>query len=237
MARAKTHTIHRDRSFYLWVSAFIAVITFAGFARTYYLRGVFHGQALTLFLHIHGAVMTGWIVLFLFQSLLIATHRVSLHRRLGFFGAFLAASVVILGMMATIHAAAREVRGNTEFVPLQLSVLALETTQLFLFAWFVGTAIWLRRRADIHKRYLLLATLCMLPNPEVRMLPFIHSNLVFLLLWSTAVFSCVAIDAFRSGHVHFAFLRGALVANVLLYFSYFGATTTAWRHFASKLVA
>ncbi len=196
MATPQSYTIRRDRSFYLWVSVFMAVVTFAGFARTYYLRGVFHAEALTLFLHIHGAVMTAWIVLFLLQSLLIATHRVKFHRRLGFFGVSLATLVVILGMTATIHAAAREVRGHTEFVPLQLSVLALETTQLLLFACFVGTAIWLRRKADIHKRFLLLATLCMLPNPEVRMLPFIHNNLVFLLLWSAAVFSFVAIELF-----------------------------------------
>jgi hypothetical protein len=237
MATPKIRNLYRDRSFYLWVSAAMVVVTFAGFARTYYLRGAFHAQPLTVFLHIHGAVMTGWIVLFLLQSVLIATHRVSLHRRLGLFGVFLAALVVILGMTATLHAAAREVRGNTEFVPLQLSVLALETTQLSLFAWFVGIAIWLRRSADIHKRFLLLATLCMLPNPEVRMLPFIHSNLVFLLLWSAAVFTLVGIDALRSGRVHVAFLRGAVIANALLYFSYFGATTTAWRHFASQLVA
>jgi hypothetical protein len=228
---------HRDPRFYLLASAFIAIITFAGFARSYYLRGVFHSQALTLFLHIHGAVMTGWIVLFLLQSLLIATHRVRLHQRLGLFGVLLAALVVILGMTATIHAAAREVRGHTEFVPLQLSVLALETTQLSLFAWFVGTAIWLRRKADIHKRFLLLATLCMLPNPEVRMLPFIHSNLVILFLWSAAVFSFVAIDAVRAANVHIPFLRGAVIANLLLYSAYLGSTTNAWKHFASQLVA
>jgi hypothetical protein len=56
----------------------------------------------------------------------------------------------------------------------------------------------------------------MLPNPEVRMLPFIHNNLVFLLLWTAAVFALVAIDAFRSGRVHVAFLRGAVIANAFL---------------------
>jgi uncharacterized membrane protein len=215
----------------------MAAATFAGFAPTYYLRGYFHKPELTLFLQIHGAVMSGWILLFLVQSLLIATHRVRLHRRLGFFGAGLAALVVMLGVAATLMAAAREVRGQTDFVPLQLSILALELTQMLLFGWFVAVAVVRRQQRDVHKRYMLLATLCMLPNPEVRMLPFIHNNLMILLLWSVVVFGAVGLDAWRAGRLHPAFLRNAVVVNVALYIAYFGSMTSTWRYFASKLVA
>jgi hypothetical protein len=236
--RRETFTsVARERRFYLWTAALIAVVTFAGFARTYYLRGFFHTRALTLFLHIHGAVMTGWIVLFLVQSLLIAGHRVRLHRRLGVLGACLGALVVILGTEATLVAAAREVRGHTGFVPMQLSILALELTQLLLFAWFLGTALLQRRRPDVHKRYMLLATLCMLPNPEVRMLPFIQNNLVILLLWSAVVFVLVAADGARSGRIHPSFVRGAAIANAALYIAYFGSQSAGWRNFASHVVA
>jgi len=227
----------RERHYYLSTAALIAVITFAGFARTYYLRGYFHTRALTFFLHIHGAVMTGWIALFFVQSLLIASRQVRTHRYLGVFGGFLGVLVVALGSTATLMAAAREVRGHTDFVPLQLSILALELTQMLLFAYFAGTAIYLRRRPDVHKRYMLLATLCMLPNPEVRMLPFIQNNLVILLLWSVVVFAFVAVDAMRSGRIHPAFLRGAAIANAALYLAYFGSATAGWRYFASHLVA
>jgi hypothetical protein len=225
-----------ERHFYLWTACLMAVVTFVGFARTYYLRGLFHTRTLTLFLHVHGAVMTVWIVLFFVQSLLIAGERVRLHRLLGMFGTGLGALVVILGSIATLTAAAREVRGHTDFVPLQLSILGLELTQMLLFAWLVGAAVWLRRRPDVHKRYMLLATLCMLPNAEVRMLPFIQSNFGVLLLWSAVVF-LVGVDAVRRGRIHAAFLRGAVLVNVALYAAYFGSVTAAWRHFASRLVA
>jgi hypothetical protein len=225
-----------ERHFYLWTACLIIAVTFAGFARTYYLRGLFHTRTLTLFLHIHGAVMTAWIVLFFVQSLLIAGHRVRLHRHLGVFGACLGALVVILGCIATLMAAAREVRGHTDFVTLQLSILGLELTQMLLFAWSVGAAIWLRQRPDVHKRYMLLATLCMLPNAEVRMLPFIQNNLVILLLWSAVVFFLVGVDAVRRGRIHATFFRSAVLANVALYAAYFGSVTAAWRHFASRLV-
>lgn len=237
MSAVKTSRFSASGTFYIAASVFLAVVTFAGFARTYYLRGIFHTPTLSFFLQIHGAVMTAWILLFLIQSLLIASHRVRLHRKLGYFGAALAALVVMMGMTATVHAAAREVRGHTDFVPLQLSILALETTQMILFAWLVAIAILRRRKTDLHKRYLLLATLCMLPNPELRILPFIHSNLVILLLWSVTVFAFVLADAIRSGRPHGAFLRGAVIANIALYIAYFGSATEQWRQFASHLVA
>jgi hypothetical protein len=41
----------------------------------------------------HGVVFFAWLLLFLVQSRLIATHRVAMHRRLGF------ASIVILALM------------------------------------------------------------------------------------------------------------------------------------------
>ncbi len=226
-----------ERRFYLWTAALIAVFTFGGFARTYYLRGFFDARALTLFLHIHGAVMTGWIVLFLVQSALIAGHRVQLHRRLGVLGACLGVLVVIFGATATLMAASREVRGHTGFVPLQLSILALELTQILLFAWFVGSALLQRRSPGVHKRYMLLGTLCMLPNPEVRMLPFIQNNLVILLLWSVVVFALVAVDGARYGRIHTSFVRGAAIANVALYIAYFVSETAGWRDFASRMVA
>jgi hypothetical protein len=226
----------RERRFYLWSATFLAATTLIGFARTYYFRGHFHSPELRPFLHYHGAVMTGWIVLFLVQVMLISSHRVRLHRALGYFGAALAVLVVIMGCAATILAAAREVHANSDEVSLRLNVLGLELTQMVLFAAFVGIALWHRRRSDLHKRYMLLATLCMLPNPQLRMMPFIHNNLVYLAIWSAQIFLVVLIDSFRSHRLHPAFLRGAVVANLALYIAQFGSTTDAWRQFAARLI-
>jgi hypothetical protein len=226
----------RDRRFYLWSASFLAVIILAGFARTYYFRGYFHSPQLRPFLHYHGAVMTAWIVLFIVQTVLIARRRVWLHRILGYFGAVLAALVVIMGSAATILAAVREVRAQTALVPLQLNVLALELTQMALFGVLVGIALRYRRRPDLHKRCMLLATLCMLPNPELRMMPFIHNNLLYLTIWSAQIFLFVAIDAIRNHRIHPAFLRAAIAANLALYAVQFGSTTDTWRHFASSII-
>lgn len=227
----------RDRPFYLWMASFLAATTLIGFARTYYFRGYFHSPQLRPFLHYHGAVMTGWIVLFVAQTVLIARHRVRLHRALGYAGAVLAVLVVIMGSAATILAAAREVQGQTMYVPLRLNVLALELTQMALFACFVGIALWQRRHAALHKRFMLLATLCMLPNPQLRMMPFIQSNVEYLMIWSAQIFVVVAIDALRNRQVHRGFLRGAIVANLAMYAAQFGSQTAAWRQFASRIIS
>jgi hypothetical protein len=82
---------------------------------------------------------------------------------------------------------------------------------------------------------MLLATLCMLPNPEVRMLPFIQNSLVILVLWSAVVFVLVAVDGARSGRIHPSLVRGAAIANAALYIAYFGSQTAGWRSFASRM--
>src|SRR5450755_2631485 len=97
-----------NRRLYLGASLVFFALVFWTFARTFYLKPFFGTPPLSALLHIHGAVMTGWVVLLVVQSTLITAHRVQWHRRLGVFGAGWAALVVSLGSITTLHAAARE---------------------------------------------------------------------------------------------------------------------------------
>lgn len=95
-----------DRRLYLGASLIFLALVLWTFARTFYLQPSFGTPPLSAQLHIHGAVMTGWVVLLVAQTSLIAAHRVQWHRRLGVFGAVWAALVVLLGSITTLHAAA-----------------------------------------------------------------------------------------------------------------------------------
>jgi hypothetical protein len=53
-----------DRRFYAGMSGLALCVVLVGFARTYYLKGLFGAPSLPLLLHVHGAVMTTWFVLF-----------------------------------------------------------------------------------------------------------------------------------------------------------------------------
>jgi len=225
-----------EHQYFWWTAAAIAIFVLVGFSRTYYFRSFFAMPDLSIFLHIHAAVMSGWIVLYLVQTTLVSVRRVAVHRALGIFGAGYAALVVALGSTATLLAAHREVRGHTTFVYPTLIVLSLELTQMFLFAGLVSISIWVRNRTDYHKRLMLLASLLMLPNVFVRLLVNIHSNLAILGMWTSLVAGLVAIDCIRSRKLHPAFAIGAVVVVLSMYLAYFVGITQLWQHSAARIV-
>ena len=59
--------MHKLRNTSLLVAAAAALVVFAGFARTYYLKGVFDTPALSPLVHAHGLAMTLWVALFIAQ--------------------------------------------------------------------------------------------------------------------------------------------------------------------------
>ena len=92
----------------------MGLTVFAGFASTYYLRFftggpkvTFGNQPFTLLVHTHGALFTSWVLLFIVQTALVASHRVAVHRRMGIAGAALAAAMVAAGTSIAIVTAAR----------------------------------------------------------------------------------------------------------------------------------
>jgi len=76
------------------------LIVFAGFARTYYLKTFTTSPTLSPLLHVHGFLFTAWMLLFLAQSALIATHRTDIHKRLGVFGGALAGTLSACGSLS-----------------------------------------------------------------------------------------------------------------------------------------
>lgn len=227
-----------EHHFFDWLAITIILLVFVGFARTYYLHSLFGMPALSRFLHLHGAVMTGWIIFFGIQTFLISSNHTHIHRTLGPFGAGYAVLVVIMGCTATMLSARREVRAHSEFVSSVLTVLALELTQMLLFASLVASGIWLRDRAGYHQRLMLLATFCMLPNPIVRLFIWagFGSNIVILTLWALLVTAVVLLDSMRNRRLHPAFGFGATITIAFLYIAYFGSLTPLWQRFAANAV-
>jgi hypothetical protein len=213
-----------EHRFFAWLAVSIVVLVFVGFSRTYYLHSLFRTPNLSTFLHVHGAVMSGWILLFAVQTFLIASNRPRIHRFLGALGAGYTVLVVIMGCTATVLAARREVLARSQFVSGFLTVLALELTQMLLFASLVATGIWLRNRTGYHKHLMLLATFCILPNPIVRLFIWagLGSNIVILSVWAVLVTVVVLLDSMRNRGLHPAFGFGATISIAFLYLAYFG---------------
>ena len=232
----------KDRLFFTGVAVFLLFFVFAGFARTFYLHGLFRVPAPSLFLQFHGALMTGWIVLLAAQATLITVRRTAWHRQLGYVAIAYAALIVPIGCLATLGAAQREVRAHSAIMAGQLNVLGLELTQLLLFAGFVGAGFGLRNRPDFHKRLMLVATFCILPNVIVRLtilsqVQALGTNLAILWLWTLFVLSFVAFDTFRNRRLHPAFGWGAPIAIAALAIAWAGSRTAIWNQFWTGILA
>ena len=101
--KAREQTL-KDRRFFVIMAIASTVVVFLGFGRTYYLKSYFGTPQLTPLVHLHGAVFTLWMVFFVVQTILIASNRPQVHRRLGYAGAALAIAMVVLGTAVAFKA-------------------------------------------------------------------------------------------------------------------------------------
>jgi hypothetical protein len=222
------------RVFHSAMAVAFLLTAFAGFAPTYFLRGVSqpHREPLSPLLHVHGVVFTSWLVLLVVQTSLVARHRVDWHRRLGIFGAALAAAMVPLGVMVSIAAARRglAVKG-AEAVAFSIFPLG----QMLLFGVFVGTALWNRRRPEIHRRFILLAT-AVLVTPAISRLPFVGNPVVALLLTALFVVAAMGHDWNTHRRVSPIYAWGVFVILASGPARFALGHTLAWQSFARWLV-
>ena len=201
-----------EHRYFSVVALAVTATVLAGFIPLYTLRLLHHDPNLTLLVHAHGFVMTAWIALFLTQTLLISSHQIDLHRRLGIFGVGIAALVVLVGMPTLVNAAARRSQ-DVHSARFLWMLAAFDGMALVVFAVLVCSATLLRRRGDYHKRLMMLATLSLLGPAFGRLTEYAtgfrgNNDLAVLLLSAGTVLACVVIDKVRSQRLHAAFNWG-----------------------------
>lgn len=204
----------RDRRFFTGMALAAMLVVLAGFSPSYYLKPVFgrpgvSGRStLSPLLHVHGLVFTGWLVLFLVQTRLVATRRLALHRKLGYASLLVAGAMVAVGFSAAVDAARRG--SSPPGGPPPLVFMAIPMADLAVFATLVGAAVWFRRRGDIHKRLMLMSTISIL-TPAIARLPgvLVLGPLAFFALTDLFAAACLVYDRITRGRVHPAFWWGA----------------------------
>ena len=226
----------RERLFYTGMSVAFLFIVFAGFARTYYLRPYFGTPQLTPLLHLHGLIFTSWIVLLLAQTVLVAAKRTAIHRRLGWAGAALALLMILVGTTtAVVRAKLVEVPPGS---PSPLAFLTIPLGDMLVFALLIGAGFYYRRRPDVHKRLMLLATIAILPAAVAR-LPFDFIQqvgpLAFFGLPDLFVLVVLLYDLLTRGRPHRATVWGGLLLIVSHPLRLVVGNTQAWLSFATWL--
>jgi hypothetical protein len=227
-----------DRRLFMAAAIAFPLIVLAGFARTYYAKSLFGAPPLpSSLVHLHGLLMTVWVVLFVTQVRFISSKQIRLHQRLGYAGIGLAAVIIATGLPTALRAAKYGSASTPPGIP-PLAFLAVPLFDLLMFALLFGGAIYYRRTPAAHKSLMLLTALNFLP-PALARIPIAPLQAVgplwFFGLPTAIALLCLALDARRRGHVNKVFLAGTLllmgsyVARLML------MTTGAWMHFATWL--
>ena len=221
--------------FYPVFAVALALVVFAGFARTYYLRAWFDLPPITLLVHLHSLVFSMWVALFVIQTRLIAANNIRAHMRLGIAGVVLAGLVVVLGVM-TAFVSASAVRPR----PMGMTSAQFVFVPVFIIAGFaslVTAAITLRRRPALHKRLMTLAMIIILSPAAARLIALAGGREHFLLLQTTvvAVFVawCIAGDWVKHRVVHPVYAIGGPLLVLSWPFRAWVARTEAWENVGS----
>jgi len=136
-----------DRRLFAAVAILFPILVLIGFGRTYYLSTLVGGPPVkSLLVHVHGALMTLWIALFVTQVFLIRAHQRALHKVLGWYGVALAGAMVVAGVLTAAAAGKYGSLSAPPEIP-PLVFMAIPMTDLLMFVVFFGAAIYWRTRA------------------------------------------------------------------------------------------
>jgi hypothetical protein len=222
-----------DRRFFVRMAIASTVAVFLGFGRTYYLKGYFGTPQLTPLVHLHGAVFTLWMVFFIAQTVLIASNRHRVHRRLGYAGAALAIAMVVLGTAVAFKA---RLLGHGAPSPDALFLVSLG--DIFTFGVFVGAGFLWRRKREAHQRLMLLAVVAGLLAAAIPRIPVVHDHLgAMLILGLTFILAGPIYDLVTRRRIHAVYIWGCLFAILTLPPVRIALSfTPAWRRIARWLI-
>lgn len=207
-----------DRLFYTGASLYLAVLTFAGFARSFFLARWMEPSPLMpevgRLLITHGLFFAAWMGLLVVQPMLIANRRRELHRKLGWAGAALAVAMLVFGNLASVAA----MHGGFKGLGDPYAFYAIPFFAIQGFAVLVGLAVLWRERPETHKRLMLLAAIVIVEAAVARIeiapiaagAPF-----TFFLGGDLLILAGMAYDRISRGRIHKVWIwgGGAVVAS------------------------
>lgn len=168
------------RWLYVGSAIFVILVHIAGFGPSLFDESRRNGSP-TALVTAHAAAACAWLAFFFMQATLVAFRRTAVHRRLGPAGAVLTIVMVGLVFPTVIDMSRRGYdlsgdlgRAGTApgTAPPAADDLAVGMLAPFLgavnFGALVAAGLWFRRRAEIHKRLMLLALLLL------TLVPLIH---------------------------------------------------------------
>jgi hypothetical protein len=228
--------LRSDDLFFSGMAGVALIAVLVGFARTYFLAGLFRAPLPNLLVHIHGAAFTLWIVLFITQISLVTARRVDLHRRLGLLVFVLAIVMILLGTVTASDSLARHVaKHRTDMAEELRAFYAVPLFDMVLFSTFVYLGYRNRFQPAVHKRLMWFATLSLLdagfdrwPVFDPYSLPVVH-----LICFTPLLLMMIGYDRWSTGKVQRVTIWSAIFILVVQQICYPLGRTAAWQSFAA----
>ncbi len=196
----------RKKPSFFWVISIVGLAAvLIGFSTTFLIpmkNGTFSAPWQV---HLHGMFAFAWIFLFVIQTSLIHFQKYRIHQVLGILGILVAFGTAITMVPVGLYAVHKEL--NQGFNPTAVSGLLGIISSGIMFLAFVLAGIWNRKKPQVHKRFMLLATIVVLwpawfrfrhffpnvPNPEIWFALVLADSLIIISwIW----------DKYKNGRIH-----------------------------------
>jgi len=228
--------LRNDDLFFSGMAGVALIAVLVGFARTYFLAGLFRAPLPNLLVHIHGAVFTLWIILFIAQISLVTAGRVDVHRRLGLPGFVLALVMIVLGTVTASDSLARHVaQPGTETVEGVRAFYAVPVGAMLMFSTFVYFGYRNRFQPATHKRLMWFATMSLLDAGFDRWPVFDPYSLpiVNFICYTPLLLLLIGYDWWSTGKVQRVTIWATIFLVVVQQVRHPLGYTAAWQSFAA----
>lgn len=218
-------------SFFLAMSAAIAVIVIYGFSHTIGDNLLHPSFPRPWVLYAHALVASTWVPLLIAQTALVRFRRVGIHRALGRWGLVHGALIPIFGIAAAVAMAkVRLAHGDADAAasfPIPVNDMLAFTTA------FVLGVCW-RRRPEFHRRLMFLAT-CTLTAAAFGRIPALGQGEWFYVGVDALVLAGAGRDLVVTGKVHPVYRYGLPAIIILQLITAYIRWTPGWLAMAPQL--
>lgn len=231
-------------SFYVFMGLCAVLVVVAGFAPSL-VDTAGRKAPVNALVAVHGLASLAWLLTFLTQASLAARGRLAVHRRIGIASMLLAVIMVLSGYFVAITMARRgyDLSGDLHIESDPALGLINPLGDIAAFGLLVAAAYFFRRRADVHKRLMVLAIASLMPAPLAHLIG--HSQVlnslpppIILLPIAFFFFACAVRDRMSFGRVHPISLWVALLLFAWqVAMNGFIAPSAAWHQVAHRLIS
>ncbi len=228
--------------FFVAMACIFVLITAVGFAPSFYLRNVppigtgYKDLAdFPVYLVLHGVALTLWFLLFLVQTVLVQSRRVRVHQTLGKAGAILAVIVFTLSLFVVVRSVARS---TSHGVPAsELGIVVIGNFLIMVqFACYTASGIRFRRKPDVHRRFMYLASIGLLAPAIARWPSARFMFPLFIVLPQFALYlALIGYDIFSQKRLHRVTKLGLVIYVITLVVTVGLGSSDIGRNFVNML--